>query len=86
MASSTITLWTGPFQIEGLSGKLLLLLLFIKFPVFIAKSVDPDQMPHSAASDQGPHYLPISLKRLLWDARHKWVKYNYKQKCCICSE
>ena len=24
-----------------------------------ANSVDPDQMPHSAASDQGLHFLPL---------------------------
>ena len=36
-----------------------------------ANSVDPDQMPHSAASDLGLHYLPMSL---LWEARLKWVK------------
>ena len=26
-----------------------------------ANSGDPDQMPHSAAADLGPHCLPISL-------------------------
>ena len=31
-------------------------------------SVDPDQTPHSAASDLGLHCLPMSL---LWDTRHK---------------
>ena len=36
-----------------------------------ANSVDPDQMPHSAASDLGLHCLPMFH---LWDARHKWVK------------
>ena len=36
-----------------------------------ANSVDPDQMPHSAASDLGPHCLPRSQKQ---DARHKRVK------------
>ena len=35
-----------------------------------ANSVDPDQMPRSAASDLGLHCLPMSL---LWDARHKRV-------------
>ena len=39
-------------------------------PVFTANSVDPDQMPHSVASDLGLHCLPMSL---LWDVRHKWV-------------
>ena len=35
-----------------------------------ANSVNPDQMLHSAASDQGLHCLPMSL---LWDTRLKWV-------------
>ena len=30
-------------------------------------------MPQNAASDLGLHCLLMSL---LWDARHKWVKYN----------
>ena len=42
----------------------------IKRPVSNANSVDPDQMPHSAASDLGLHSLPLSLS---WDARYKWV-------------
>ena len=33
--------------------------------------LNPDQMPRSAASDQGRHCLTVSL---LWDARLKWVK------------
>ena len=32
-----------------------------------ANSGDPDQMPHSVASDLGLHYLPMSHKK---DARH----------------
>ena len=40
-------------------------------PVINANSVDPDQMPHSAASDLGLYCLPMSH---LWDARPKWVK------------
>ena len=43
----------------------------IEIPVSNANSVDPDQTPHSAASDLGLHCLPMSL---LWDARLKWVK------------
>ena len=33
---------------------------------------DPDQMPHSAASDLGLHCLPISLSG---DSRIQWVNY-----------
>ena len=39
----------------------LLLLCFIKIPALNANRVDPDQMQHSAASDLGLHYLPITL-------------------------
>ena len=48
----------------------LLLLCFKEIPVFNSNSVDPDQTPHSAASDLGLHCLPMSL---LLDARLKWV-------------
>ena len=36
-----------------------------------ANSGDPDQMPHSVASDLGLRYLPMSHIK---DARHIWVK------------
>ena len=39
-----------------------------------ANSGDPDQTPHSVASDLALHYLPMSHKK---DARHIWVKCNY---------
>ena len=42
-----------------------------------ANSGDPDQMPHSVASDLGLRYLPMSHIK---DARHIWVKmqlFNY---------
>ena len=35
-----------------------------------ANSGDPDQTPHSAASDLGLHCLPITL---LWVSRLQWV-------------
>ena len=54
-----------------MSGCLLLLSHFLEIHVCSAKSVDPDQMPHSVASDLGLHCLQMSI---LWDARHKWVK------------
>ena len=66
--SATSTLWTGPVPTEGVSVYFLLLLCFIKISVSNANIVDPDQMPHSAASDLGLHCLPMSL---LWDIRHK---------------
>ena len=39
-----------------------------------ANSGDPDQMPHSVASDLGLHYLPITLLRV---SRLQWVKEEY---------
>ena len=44
--------------------------MFIGIPVFNANSVDPDQMLRSAASDLGPHFLPINI---LGVSRLKWV-------------
>ena len=61
MDSTTSTLRTGPFPIEGVSGWFLLLLCFIDISVFNASSVDPDQTPHSAASDLGLHCLQMSF-------------------------
>ena len=37
---------------------LVLVSCFEEIPEFNAKSVDPDQTPHSAASDLGLHCLP----------------------------
>ena len=48
-------------------------MFFEEIPELNANSVDPDQTPHSAASDLGLHCLPMSL---LWDAMHKWVKVS----------
>ena len=39
-----------------------------------ANSADPDQMPHSAASDLGLHCLPITLLRV---SRLQWVNSPY---------
>ena len=36
-----------------------------------ANSGDPDQTPHSLASDLGLHYLPMSYKKV---DSHIWVK------------
>ena len=43
----------------------------IEIPVVNANRVDTNQTPHSAASDQDLHRLPMSL---LWDVRYKLVK------------
>ena len=58
--------------ISSLRGVWLVLIItmFFEMSVVNANSVDPDQTPHSAASDLGLHCLPLSH---LQDARHKWV-------------
>ena len=43
---------------------------------------DPDQTPHSVASDLGLHYLPMSHKK---EARHIWVEMHlfcFSHKSC----
>ena len=62
-----------------ISGKFLLLLYFIDIPIFNASNLDPDHMPHSAASDPGLHCLPVTL---LGVTRLKWVKVNTLW-CCM---
>ena len=42
-----------------------------------ANSGDPDQTPHSAASDLGLHCLPSTL---LWVSQLQWVKWNLEQR------
>ena len=49
--------WTSPFAILGMSDLCVTFILF--FPV--SKNVDPDQMPHYVAADQGLHILPMTL-------------------------
>ena len=48
-----------------------------------ANSGDPDQTPHSVASDLGLHYLPMSHKK---DARHiyglKIQLFCFSRKSC----
>ena len=39
-----LSLWTGAFPFEGVSGLFLVLLFIIVIPVLNANSVDPDQM------------------------------------------
>ena len=41
-----------------------------------ANSGDPDQMPHSVASDLGLPCLPFTI---LWVSRLQWVKSQLKQ-------
>ena len=71
MPNGLFYLHTSDRSISSIRDVWLILIITIFNPLFYANSVDPDQTPHSAASDLGLHCLPISL---LWDARHKWVK------------
>ena len=61
MDSSTSSLRTVPFPIEGVPDYFLLLPCFIETPEFNANSVDPDQMPRSAASYLDLLCLPMSF-------------------------
>ena len=59
MVSSTATLWISLFPTAGrLVSFYYYYICFIEIPVINANSVDPDQMPHSAASELGLHCLP----------------------------
>ena len=48
--------------------------MFVEISELHANNVDPDQMPHSVASDLDLHCLPMSL---LWDASLIWVKHYF---------
>ena len=58
-----------------------LLPCFIEILIFNANSVDPDQMPHSVASDLGLNCL---LMPFFVDIRHKWVKPTSVKKFQTC--
>ena len=66
---------SGLFYLESLDRSIsnrrcawtvFIITLFYRFPIFNANSVDPDQTPHSVASDQDIHSSPMSL---LWGVR-----------------
>ena len=58
---STITLWTGPFQIKRVIGHISLLPCFVAMPIFSANNEDPDQTPRSVAFDMGLYCLSKSI-------------------------
>ena len=70
MPNGLLYLYSLDQSISNIGGVWLVLLLpcFIEIPVFNANSVDPDQMLCIAASDLGPHFLPMSH---LWDDKLK---------------
>ena len=69
--SSTALYGQFHFLSKGCLVCFLALPFIMEIPVFNANSADPDQMPHSAASDLDLHCLLISL---FGNARHRWVK------------
>ena len=66
--------WKSPISILGMSGYEIKIFLQKKTKLF-ANSGDPDQTPHSAASDLGLHCLPITLLGVF---RLQWVKKKTK--------
>ena len=55
--------WKSPISILGMSSYEIYIFLE-KMAKLFANSGDPDQTPHSVASDQGLHYLSITLLRV----------------------
>ena len=62
--------WKSQISIAGTSGCEIYIFLE-KMAKLFANSGDPDQTPHSAASDLDLHCLPITLLRV---SRLQWVK------------
>ena len=57
-----------------------IIFIFLEISELDVNSVNPDQTPHSAASDLGLHCSP---KSHLWDARLIWAKmYHNKYMFC----
>ena len=79
MDSSTLTLWTDLFPMEGVSGKFLLQ-YFIEILVFNSNNVDLDWRPNSA--DLGLHCLSMSL---VWDTRHNLTLSFLQNKTGTCA-
>ena len=61
MDSSTTTLGTCLFPIAGCPVSFYQYFVLYKFLHYNAKSVDPDQLLHSVATDLGLHCLTITL-------------------------
>ena len=59
---SSISLWTVLFPIAECLVSFYYYYLLIGIPVVNANSVDPDQIPHSAASNLGLHCLPTTCE------------------------
>ena len=66
--------WTSPFPILGLLGGVCSFLFVLKY-TSVSNIGEPNQTPHSAASELGLHCLPMSHKK---DARLIWVNLRGK--------
>ena len=60
MPNGFLYLYSSDWSISNIRGVWVVLLLqcFIEIPVFNTNSVDPDQVPRTAASELGLHFLP----------------------------
>ena len=56
-----LSLWISSSSISGVSVLCFSIIFIIKISVRNSNRVDPDQMPHSVASDLGLHCLPNTL-------------------------
>ena len=68
--------WKSPISILITPGSEIYIFLEKKMAKLFANSEDPDQTPHSAASDLGLHCLPITLlpvSRLHWIRVHNEI-------------
>ena len=59
--SSNVKCWTSQSVIVGVPGIILSLLFYFWKKILLVNNVDPDQMPHYVASDQGLHCLRMIL-------------------------
>ena len=74
--------WKSSVSILGTAGYEVYIFLKKKAKLF-ANSGDPDQTPHSAASDLGLHCLPVTLLRV---SRLQWLNiwWWHLKNCLMC--
>ena len=80
--SSTTTLWTGPFSVEGMSGYISLLPCFIVIHGFNANNVDPDQMQHMIWVCTICQCLFYGMPDIYW-LKHFYHKIWVDNSCCL---
>ena len=51
---------------------ILSLLFYFRWKILVANNVEPDQMPHDVASDQGLHCLPMTQVRMGYSLSESW--------------